>query len=293
MLLEKNKRFDLKSLNDLLRSKNAYKNFFLFIIGVAISAVSVSVLYEPYNIVTTGSTGIALLINKFIDIDLSLMILLVSSILLVVSFAVFGIEYGSKSILITILSPIFVKAATLINYVVHFENTSLFLLSVLAGLLSGIGFGFVKKSGYSPGGLCVLYDYLNKKVKISVGTASLICNAIIIMFSLVIYGLDKCIYGFIALYLSSMVADRVMIGISSNKAFYIITKKPKDVRNYIVNNLGHTVTIVNARGGYSNKKKKMIICVLPTREYTKLKEVVKEIDKDVFFLITDSYFVSK
>lgn len=293
MLLDNDKKFNLREFNDKLIEKNAYKNFFLFIMGIVISAISVSVFYEPYDIVTSGSTGIAILITNYISIDLSLMIFVICAILLAISFAVFGIDYGSKNILITILSPVFIKAATLLNLVLNFDGVSLFFLAIVAGLLSGIGFGLTKKSGYSPGGLCVLYDIINMKFKVSVGTASMICNTVIMILSLFIFGLDKCIYGFIALYVSTNVADRVMIGVSRNKAFYIVTRKPNEVKDYIVNNLRHTVTIVNVRGGYSNKKKKMLICVIPTIEYTKLKEVIKCIDKDVFFLITDSYFVSK
>lgn len=292
-LLEKKKMFDLKELDENLRSRNFYKNFFVFVMGILISAIGVSVLYEPNNIVTSGSTGIAILLKKIIDIDLSLMIFAVCSFLLVIGFAVFGIRYGAKNILITILSPVFVKAASLLNYVIEFDEVSLFLLSVLAGVLSGVGNGLIRKSGYSQGGLGVLYDILNKKLKISIGTASLICNTAIMIFSLFIFGVNACIYGFIALYVSSIVTDRVMIGISNNKAFYIITKKPKEVKEYIINNLKHTVTVVNAKGGYSNRRKKMLMCVIPTIEYVRVKEVIREIDKDVFFLITDSYFVSK
>ena len=293
MLLDKKRRFDLRELNERLEKKNVYKNFFLFVMGLLISSIAVGVLYEPNDIVTSGSTGLALLITDYIQVDLSLMILVISSILLVISFAFFGIEYGSKNILGTLLSPVFVRASTLLNNVIVFEDTSLFLLVILAGILSGIGFGLVKKSGYSSGGFCVLYDIINNKFKISVGTASLICNTVIMVLSLFIFGLSECIYGFIALYVSTVVADRIMLGVSNNKAFYIVTKKPLEVREYIINNLNYTVTLVNARGGYSNKKKKMLICVIPTIEYTRVKEVVKEIDKDVFFLITDSYFVSK
>ena len=293
MLLEKKRKFNLKELDEKLRNKNVYKNFFMFVMGILLGAVSVSVLYEPYDIVTSGSTGIAILINKFIPIDLSLVIFVVCSLLLVIGFAVFGVEYGSKNILITILSPVFIKAATLLNLIVDFDESSMFLLTILAGLLSGIGTGLIRKSGYSPGGLCVLYDILNRRFKISIGTASLITNTIIMIFSLFMFGVSSFIYGFIALYVASVITDRVMIGISNNKAFYIITKEPLEVRDYIINNLHHTVTIVNARGGYSDKKKKMLICVIPTIEYTRVKEVIKEIDKDAFFLITDSYYVSK
>lgn len=293
MLLSKKRKFDLESLNGKLERKNVYKNFFLFMMGMAISAISVSVFFKPNNIVTGGSTGLAILITNYIDIDLSLVIFVISSIMLVLSFGVFGIEYGSKNIVGTILYPVFVKAATLINNVVDFDGTSLFLLVIVGGILLGIGTGLIKKSGYSSVGFLVLYDIINTKMKVSVGKASMVVNSLIMIASLFIYGSSACIYGLIGLYISTYMTDKVMIGISNNKAFYIITKKPLEVKDYIINNLNHTVTIVSARGGYSNKKKKMLICVIPTIEYTKVKEVIKEIDKEAFFLITDSYYVSK
>lgn len=293
MLLKRRKKYDVKLLLNKINNENVYKNFFLFIMGLAIGSIAVSVIYNKYNIVTSGSTGIAILLNKIFQIDLSLMVLVVCSVLLAIGFAVFGIGYGSKNILITILSPVFIKAASLLSYIIDFETISISLLAVLAGLLSGVSTGLIRKSGYSPGGLCVVYDLLNRKFKISVGNASLITNTLIMIFSLFSFGLSSFIYGFIALYISSVITDRVMIGISDNKAFYIITKNPLDVRDYIINKLHHTVTIINAKGGYSNKKKKMLICVIPTTEYTRVKEVVREIDSGAFFLVTDSYYVSK
>ena len=276
-----------------IKDKNTYRNFCEFIIGMLITSVAVSVFYKPNSLVTTGCTGLSILISNYIDIDLSLIVFSLSSVLLAVSFCVFGLEYGAKNILGTILFPIFIKAASLINVFVTFNNTSLFLLILIGGVLSGIGFGMVKKSGYSLGGFYVIYDILNQKLKISVGKASLFCNIIIIFASTFIFGLNKAIYSGIGLYISSYIGDKIMLGVSKNKAFYIITNKVKDVKEYIINNLNYTVTVVNAKGGYSDKKKKMILCVIPTVEYIKLKEVVKEIDKDAFFLVTDSYSVSK
>ena len=293
MLLERKKKFDLRALNERLESKNVYKNFFLFIMGLVLSSISVSVFYQPNNITVAGSTGVAILINNFVDVDLSLIILSISSIMLVLGFCVFGIEYGAKNILGTILFPIFVKAASLLKSVIYFENTSMFVLILFGAFLSGSGFGLVTKSGYSQGGFNVLYDILNKKFKISVGKASMFFNFFIILISSFVVGINKCVYAFIDLYISNNIADKIMMGISNNKAFYIITKKPLDIRDYIVNNSKYSVTIVNAKGGYTNKKKKLLLCAIPTIEYTRFKEVIREIDKDVFFLITDCYFVSK
>lgn len=293
MILKKNARFDINFIKKKIEEKNSSKNFFLFIMGMLLSSISISVFYAPYDFAVGGRTGLALIINNFIDIDLSLIIFVISSILLVISFCVYGTEYGSKNILGTILYPIFLKASTLINQVVDFDGISPFVLILFGAVISGVGFGFIKKSGYNSGGFQVLYDIINDKFKISIGTSIIICNMFIMLLNLSVFGISKFIYGFIDLYISSNISDKVMLGISSNKAFYVVTKKPLEVRDYIVNNLNYTVTIVNAKGGYSDKKKKMLLCVIPTAKYPLFRDVVREIDKDVFFLITDCYSISK
>lgn len=293
MILKRRKKINLNIINRKIDNKNTYKNFFMFVMGMLICAISINLFYKPYDVVTTGSTGFAILINKYIDIDLSLIVFVISSIMLALSFGIFGMEYGFKSILGTIFYPIFIKATSLLCNIISFDGVSLFLIICMGGVLMGVGFGIIKKSGYSLGGFNFLYDYFHKRFNISVGKSNLLCNLFIIVFSIFTFGFDKCIYASIGLYIMSYVSDRVMIGISRNKAFYIVTRKPLEVRDYIINDMHYTTTIVNARGGYSDKKKKMLICVIPTVKYSILKETIREIDKDAFFLITDSYFVSK
>lgn len=268
-------------------------NFLYFMFGLLLSSVAVSVFYQPNDILTTGSTGLSMIISYYTKIDLSLIVFCISLILLLLSFMIYGAEYGSKNILGTILYPTTIKLTSYINNYVAFENTSLFLLILVGSALAGIGFGFIKRSGYSLGGFYVLYDIIHDKYRVSVGKASLFCNIMIIMFSLLLFNLDRCIYAMIGLYICNSIADMIMLGISRNKAFYIITSKPKEIKKYIIKNLNYTVTIVNAKGGYSNKKKKMLLCVIPTTKYNFIKDIIKEIDKDAFFLTTDSYSVSR
>ncbi len=268
-------------------------NFLYFLVGLVLTSVAVAIFYQPNNVVTTGSTGLSMLISYCTGIDLSLLLLCFSLILLIIAFMVYGIEYGTKNILGSLASPLVIKLASYINNYVSFNSTSLFLLILVGAALSGIGFGLIKRSGYSLGGFYVLYDIIHDKFKISVGKANLFCNAFIVFLSLIIFSLDKCIYAAISLYISNSIADMIMLGISRNKAFYIITSKPSEIKNCIIENLNYTVTVVNAKGGYSNKKKKMLLCVIPTTKYNFIKDIIKEIDKDAFFLITDSYSVSK
>lgn len=293
MILGKRKWFNAAKIDERIDKENRYKNFFMFIMGMLISGVAINLFYEPNEVVTSGSTGLAILINYYIDIDVSVLVLAISSILLVVGIGVFGLDYGGKCLLGTILYPIFIKFTSLFGKIIVIKSSSLFLFILIGSILFGIGFGLIKRSGYSLGGFYVLYDILNSYFKVSIGTANMICNIFVIGFSSFAFGISKCIYASIALYISSMVADKIMLGISMNKAFYIVTKKPMMVKNYIVNNMNKSVTIVNAKIGYNDRKRKLLLCVIPTRDYQNMKNVIKEIDNDAFFLITDTYSMSK
>ena len=85
--------------------------------------------------------------------------------------------------------------------------------------------------------------------------------------------------------------EKVLLGISTKKAFYIITDKSFEIERFIIDELNHSVTIFNAKGGFLFKNKKMLLAVVPTKEYFVVKEGIHEIDPEAFFLVTDSYEV--
>ena len=85
--------------------------------------------------------------------------------------------------------------------------------------------------------------------------------------------------------------DKVLLGISKNKAFYIITTKEDEIKKYIIEILNHTVTTFNVKGGFLSNKRRVLLAVVPTREYYKLTEGIKKIDNEAFFVVTDAYQV--
>lgn len=274
--------------------KDAYKkNFgnrlFLFVMGMLISAMAFNLFFEPYGVIPMGSSGLAFLISEIIDVDVSIITLGVNLILLLIGYIFFGWDYAVKLIAVTLLYPTFLKSTTLITRFIDLENTSLFLIVVMGGAGLGLSTGLIRKSGFNPGGFSVLFDIMKKYFYLGIGTSTMIVNIFLIVASGYIFGFDNAIYAIISLLISSYIVDKVIIGISNNKVFYIITEKPAEIRDYIMNNLHYSVTLVNARGGYSNKRKKMLMCVVPTIEYLKLKELVSAIDSKVFFLIVDTY----
>ena len=281
--------FDVNGFLLELHKKNFLKNFLIFISGVLLSSLAFNLFYQRYNIVVGGSSGLSVLLYNFINIDVSLILLVINLICLIIGLVFFGWNYAIKMLAITFISPLFIKSSAYITNYVDFEDTSLFLIMVIGGAMTGYANGLIRNSGYSPGGFYSIYEFMSKYLHISIGTSNTIINVVLISLSGFFFGFEKVIYAIISLVISSYVVDKVTIGVSDNKVFYIITDKPIEVLEYVTEKLNYNLTIVNARGGYTNKKKKMLMCVVSTLDYVRLKEVVSEIDKKAFFLIVDAY----
>lgn len=281
--------FDIAHFINNLYKKNFGKRFFMFVMGMLVSALAFNLFYEKYNVVPTGSTGLSLLISEFIPFNTSLIVLLVGLLFLILGLVFFGYNYAFKMLLATFVYPFFISVTMLFTREIDLEDTSLFLIMIFGGGLLGFSSGLIRKSQFNQGGFNVLFDLMNKYFHISIGLSSLIVNALLIFTSVFVYGIESALYAIVSLIVSSYIVDRVIIGISDNKVFYIVTKRPLEIRDYVLDKLHYSVTVLKIRGGYSNKKRKMLMCVVPTIEYVKLKEIIKEIDKDAFFLIVDTY----
>ena len=123
------------------------------------------------------------------------------------------------------------------------------------------------------------------------GNLYAIINGIIILCGGFFYGYRIVLYALIVLYIISVLTDKVVLGISSNKTFFIVTNKISEVKEYISEYLSRGVTILDAKGGYSKVDQEVIMAVIPTIEYFKAKEGIVEIDPDAFITICDSYQV--
>ena len=272
-----------------LTTRNRSERMAIFIWGVFTYATAFSVFFSPQNIVTGGTTGLSLLVDNFLKIDTSIFVFIVSFTLLVIGYFLLGKENTVKTIFGVILLPIFLEFTSIFQIMFRLEISSLFLTIFFGGIIMGLGNGMIIRSGFSVGGFQTIYQIFYKYFGMSIGKSTLLVNGILVFFSGIIFGFSSALYAIIGLYISSIVTDKVMLESSITKTFYIITEKEKEISQYIVENFGYGVTVLNAVGGYSNQEKKILMCAVPTRNYYELKDVVQKIDKEVFFLITDTY----
>ena len=279
----------IEEVINALNARNRSERIAIFIWGVLVYAISFSIFFSPKNIITGGTTGLSLIVDKFLKIDTSVFVFFVSFTLLVIGYFLLGKKNTIKTIFGVILLPIFLEFSSIFQVLFHLEASSLFLTIFFGGIMMGLGNGMIIRSGFSVGGFQTIYQILYKYFGISIGKSTLWVNSVLIFISGMIFGVSNALYAIIGLYISSVVTDRVMLESSITKTFFIITNKEKEISQYIVENLGYGVTAMNAEGGYSGKNKKILMCAIPTRHYYELKESIQELDEEVFFLITDTY----
>lgn len=290
MFFKRKKVFDdnfIKNINKKGRIIRAAQ----FLTGVTIVALAFNLLVLPSKIVY-GMNGVGVMLNSIYGIDPSLVILIGSSILLILSYFTLGKMKTINSILGTLSVPILIKLTENINHYVVINQDDSLLIVLMGAALTGFGLGLVFKSGFSTGGTDILNQIVSKYFKMSLGNAMFFTDGLIIVCGIFVFGWTNFMYSILSLYIISIMTDKVVLGISNSKAFYIITEHETDVKRFITQYLNHGVTVFDVRGGYTGNNKKMIMCIIPTKEYYLFKEGISNIDPKAFFVVTDSYEVS-
>jgi uncharacterized membrane-anchored protein YitT (DUF2179 family) len=262
-----------------------------FILGCFIVSLAYNIFIASNGLVPGGVGGIAVILNNLFGFDNSIVILIMNIFLLFLSYFLLGKDKTKASILGSILFPIFVRLTEYINVWLQIDTDQLLLSAIFGGIIFGFGAGLVFKAGFTTGGTDIINQIISKYCKISIGKSMLFSDGLIVISSGIFLGINNMMYSIVILYIISLISDRVVLGISDSKVFYIVTEKDEEIKEYILKYLGHGVTVFKAKGGYKTKNENVLMTVLPTKDYFKLKEGLKEIDKDAFFIVTDTYEV--
>lgn len=279
-----------KSLKEMI-TKIQLKRYGQLLLGVLILSFAFNIFIEPNNFVYGGVSGFSLITQELFGWEPATVIFILSVSLLVISYFALGKEKTMASVLGSILFPIAVKLTSNVRLFLDIDMSQPLLSAIFGGVTAGIGAGLIYKAGFTSGGTDIINQIMSKYLKMSIGKAIIFCDGLILLSGTFIFGINNFMYALIVLYLLSLLTDRVLLGISDSKAFYIVTDKENEVKDFVLNNLSHGVTIFEAKGGYKNKKQKVLFCVIPTKEYFKLKVGIAEIDNNAFFVVTDAYEV--
>ncbi|MBT2697092.1 YitT family protein [Bacillus sp. ISL-40] len=250
--------------------------------GSLLVALAMNLFLIPANIYSSGFTGIAQLLSKVLSdytpIHVSLGLLL---LLLNIPVAILGWKKVGKSF--TVYSFISVALSSLFLILIPIKQVSndILLNAVFGGVIQAVGVGITLKWGASTGGVDIIAMVLSRMKDKPIGPYMLVINGVIIITAGFLYGWEKALYTLVTLYTSTRVIDAIHTRHAKLTAI-IITKKADVMKKAIQEKLVRGITILPAKGAFSNEAREMLMVVITRYELFDLERILKEVDPNAF-----------
>lgn len=261
------------------------KRYISIIIGSILIGLSFNLFFAPYNLFPSGIIGLGAIFNSVYHINAAIFIAISNILFLLIILPIAGKKETYKYLLTSLLIPLVIYFTSGIEYYIYFDNVEKIIVAAFGAILSGYGYSLIYQVGASVGGFEIFQDIFNRRSKVLPNIVELI----IIVLAFCLYNLETAIYTSIIIFIIVYMSTKAKLGISSNKTFFIVTNKEEDIKKYLINDLKYDYTEFNVRGGFTNRKSKIIMSVIDTNDYYKLKEGISIIDPDAFISIIDNY----
>ena len=270
--------------------RESIKEFALITMGIFLVAVSVVYFFEPNNIAAGGITGLAIVINHYIPfISIGPLVLMMDAILFIVALIVLGAKFGAK----TIYSSFLLSTSMWImqTFIPINITNDLILATIFGTLISAVGMAIVFNANASTGGTDIIAKILNKFLHIEIGKSLLIVDFLVTLLGAVTFGINIGLYGLLAVIINGVVIDNIIAGFKTKSEITIISEKNKEISKFILDDLERGCTFIKGIGGFTGKDTSILYTVLDRNEFIKLKNKIKEIDKNAFITVGEVHEV--
>ena len=260
------------------------KNMFLIITGTFICTVAINGILIPHHFVSSGITGLGIVIHYLASSsNLSVVLLMLNIPIFIAAFVFVRKRFFFYSLFGL---SCFTLAVNFVEIEIAVQDK--ILAAILAGIIFGFGTGIVLKSKGSAGGSDVLSVILMNRFSIRIGKTVLGFNAFVLIFTGYIFTPDDALYTLIYLYVSSRIMDLVVTGLSKRRVVYIISDKWTELIAVIREELHKGITVLEGTRAGSGQTAKMLYTVATVKEAVRLKEIVKKHDKRGMIIIQDT-----
>ena len=257
------------------------------VLGCALGALAYPLFLVPNHIAPGGLTGLATVLNYLFHWPVGTASLVMNVPLFIIGYRAMGRVFVIRSLAATVLF------SALIDLIPLPPMTQQPLLgAVFGGVLLGAGLGLILRGGATTGGTDMVARMIHNRFQhISVGAILFSIDCCVVLMAGFFIEAEYALYAFVALYAASKLIDVVMVGLTREKACYIISTQHEQVKREIMEKLDRGVTVLHAEGGYSGQERPVLLCVLSAQELGRLKAIVREADEDAFLFISDAHEV--
>lgn len=268
-------------------SMKTLKEYGIITIGVLLLAISLEYFYYPNDIAAGGVSGLALVINKVFGISQGMFMNIANLILFALAFWLIGGSFGGRSIYAAF--GLSISISLIESFLPTFAITENMLLATIFGSAVGaLGIALVFSQNSSTGGTAIIAKILNKYIHIEIGKSLLCADCVVVLCALLVFGVDKALFGLIGVVIMGTLIDKIIEGFNSCKQLLIISEKNEEISNVIMKEIERGCTKIQGTGAYSNSKVTMLYVVVNRRQFISLKGKIKEIDPKAFITVSDA-----
>jgi len=270
---------------DYKMKNNRLLSLLLVLLGNVVYALSVKLFLLPANLISCGTTGIALVVNHLTGIPVSLFIFAFNMVMLAFGWWVLGRQFAMTTVLSSLFYPI---ALELLNVSLgDIRITEDLLLNTLfAGLGLGGSLGIVIRGGASTGGMDIPPLVLKKLLHIPVTVSLWTFDFCIMLSQMMFHKGEDLLYGLLLLMVISFALNKVLLLGTSRTEVKIVSQQAARIRDAILSKIDRGVTILHGEGGYLHLQTEIILSVVSNHELPKIEQLARGIDPDCFMIVT-------
>ena len=263
------------------------KEYIIVALACVVMAFNINYFFVGNKLAEGGVSGLSLIIHYLSNIDVSYLYFALNIPLIILAYIFLGKNFLLKTFFATFVLSVFLKVFASFSEPLD----DILLAAIFGGAINGIAIGIVFYAGGSTGGMDIVAKIVNKYTGIPISRILLATDFIVLSIVAVIFGKVIFMYTLISLVISSKMIDIIQVGIYSAKGVTIITTKEDEIRKRIMEDTGRGITLINAKGAYTQKEIGMLYCVVGKYQLMKVKSIVKEIDPEAFMIVNQVHEV--
>ena len=263
------------------------KEYIIVALACVVMAFNINYFFVGNKLAEGGVSGLSLIIHYLSNIDVSYLYFALNIPLIILAYIFLGKNFLLKTFFATFVLSVFLKVFASFSEPLD----DILLAAIFGGAINGIAIGIVFYAGGSTGGMDIVAKIVNKYTGIPISRILLATDFIVLSIVAVIFGKVIFMYTLISLVLSSKMIDIIQVGIYSAKGVTIITTKEDEIRKRIMEETKRGITLIDAKGGYTQKEIGMLYCVVGQYQLIRVKTIVKEVDPSAFMIVADVYEV--
>ena len=287
----KNKKQETAALPLKRTKKQTVLQWVMITVGSFMMAISVYFFQTPNNITLGGVAGIAFLLEK-VALSQGVWMLIINGALMILGLIVLGKQCTVRTIYSSALYTGLIYLFELIGKSVNIQHPvtgdSIFLALTYSILLFVVGGALIFNCGASSGGTDIIALIFKKFTRLNVGVALFIVDFAVVCITIYSVSVETALFSFMGLFAKSFLLDSVIEGLGRTKYITVITSMPDEIGKYIIDEVHHSYTVYEAKGGYTGEQKQVILTICKRSEAWKLKTKIKQIDPCAFVIISNA-----